>query len=214
MTRSGSFPEGSEIRHVVFDIGGVLIRYEPELPYRTLIPDAEKRRWFLEHVCNSAWNLEQDRGRPWPKAEAELIAKHPGWEAMIRAFRLHWHDMVPSAYDDTVAILQGLVTAGVDVTMLTNFAADTFREAQARFPFFRSPRGVTVSGEVGLVKPDPAIYALHAEAFELDPAACLFFDDMPRNVEAAQAAGWHARRFESAAQMERDLRLAQLLPEV
>ncbi|MFC5584050.1 HAD family hydrolase [Nitratireductor kimnyeongensis] len=195
----------SDIRHVVFDIGRVLIHYDPEIPYRHLIPDDEQRRWFLENVCTGDWNVEQDRGRTWEDAEALLIAEHPQEEENIRGFRRHWHEMVPHAYDDSVAILETLIDDGHDVTMLTNFAADTFVEARRRFAFLNRPRGVTVSGEIGLIKPDRAIYDTHVESFDLEPAATLFIDDSEKNVVGAQEAGWKAVHFTGAEKLRKDL---------
>lgn len=195
----------SDIRHIVFDIGRVLIHYDPEIPFRRLIPDEERRRWFLETVCTSDWNLEQDRGRGWSEAEALLIERHPQEADLIRGFRANWHEMVPHAYEDTVAIMEALIDAGRDVTMLTNFAADTFVEARKRFPFLDRPRGVTVSGEVRLIKPDRAIYELHAKSHGLEPAATLFIDDSEKNVEGARAAGWQAVHFTGAERLRADL---------
>ncbi|MHA7883081.1 HAD family phosphatase [Nitratireductor rhodophyticola] len=195
----------SEIRHIVFDIGRVLIHYDPEIPYRRLIPDDAQRRWFLENVCTGDWNIEQDRGRRWEDAEALLIAEHPQEEENIRGFRRHWHEMVPYAYDDSVAMLETLIDAGHDVTMLTNFAADTFAEARERYTFLNRPRGVTVSGEVGLLKPDRAIYDIHVESFGLEPAATLFIDDSEKNVEGARDAGWQAVHFSGAEKLRSDL---------
>ncbi len=195
----------NEIRHIVFDIGRVLIHYDPEIPYRRLIPDDARRRWFLENVCTGDWNIEQDRGRRWEDAEALLIAEHPQEEENIRGFRRHWHEMVPYAYDDSVAMLETLIDAGHDVTMLTNFAADTFAEARERYTFLNRPRGVTVSGEVGLLKPDRAIYDIHVESFGLEPAATLFIDDSEKNVEGARSAGWQAVHFSGAEKLRRDL---------
>lgn len=196
----------SNIRHIVFDIGKVLIHYDPELPYRRLIEDETRRKWFLDTVCTGAWNIEQDRGRRWADAEALLIERHPEEAELIRAFRANWHEMVPHAYEDSVAILERLIDDGHDVTMLTNFAADTFAEARTRFPFLNRPRGVTVSGEVRLLKPDRAIYELHAESFGLEPAATLFIDDSPKNVDGAKAAGWQAVHFTGAERLATDLR--------
>jgi 2-haloacid dehalogenase len=195
----------TEIRHIVFDIGKVLIHYDPDLPFSRLIPDADERKWFFDNVCTGAWNVEQDRGRTWEEAEALLVAEHPDHEENIRNFRRHWHEMVPHAYDDSVAIMEGLIDAGRDVTMLTNFASDTFREASERFPFLKKPRGVTVSGDVRLIKPDTAIYRHHAASFDLDPAASLFIDDSLHNVEGAKAAGWQAVHFTDAKTLARDL---------
>lgn len=201
----------SEIRHIVFDIGRVLIHYDPHIPYRRLIPDEAERNWFLANVCTSAWNLEQDRGRGWDEAEQELIALYPHHEEMIRAFRKGWREMVSHAYEDTVEIFERVINEGRDVTMLTNFASDTFREAREIFPFLNLARGVTVSGEVGLLKPDLEIYDLHARTFELEPSATLFIDDSPANVDGAQAAGWHAIPFVDAATLRNDFRAYGLL---
>ncbi|UUP18813.1 HAD family hydrolase [Nitratireductor thuwali] len=198
----------SSVRHIVFDIGKVLIHYDPELPYARLIPDEDERRWFFANVCTHEWNLEQDRGRPWHEAEALLIADHPDRADLIRAFRLNWHEMVVPHYADSVAILEALIEDGHDVTMLTNFAADTFGEAREMFDFLSKPRGVTVSGEIGLIKPDREIYDHHAKAFGLDPAATLFIDDSLKNVEGARAAGWQAVQFTGAGQLKADLEAA------
>ena len=195
----------SEIRHIVYDIGKVLIHYDPDLPFSRIIPDPVERRWFFENVCTSDWNIEQDRGRSWEEAEALLIADHPGHENNIRAFRRHWHEMVPHHYEDSVALMESLVDAGHDVTMLSNWASDTFREARGRFGFLGKPRGVTVSGDVGLIKPDRRIYDLHVETFGLDPKASLFIDDSQKNVDAAIDAGWQAVLFTNAKTLEADL---------
>lgn len=195
----------TEIRHIVFDIGKVLIHYDPNLPFSRLIPDEAERKWFFDNVCTHEWNIEQDRGRRWEDAEAEAIARHPDHAENIRGFRQNWHEMVSHSYDDSVAIMLGLIDGGRDVTMLTNFAADTFKEARARFDFLNRPRGVTVSGEVGLIKPDVAIYNLHAQSFDLDPVASIFIDDSPANVDGAQAAGWHAVLFTGADKLKTDL---------
>jgi 2-haloacid dehalogenase len=169
----------SEIRHIVFDIGKVLVHYDPDLPFSRLIPDPEERRWFFENVCTSAWNVEQDRGRTWEEAEELLLKMHPDHAENIRNFRRCWHEMVPHAYDDSVELMEGLIEAGHDVTLLTNWATDTFSEARGRFPFLERPRGVTVSG--------------------------LFIDDSQKNVDGAKAAGWQAVLFQNAKTLEEDL---------
>lgn len=193
------------IRHVVFDIGRVLVHWDPEIPYRRLIPDDRERAAFLAEVCTAEWNLEQDRGRSWADAEAELLAVHPGKEALIRAFRLHWHEMVPHALDETVTIYRRLIEQGADVTLLTNFAADTYEEAAERFPFLGEARGVTVSGRIAQIKPDRTIFEHHAATFALDPAATFFVDDNAANVAGACAAGWDAVLFTDAPTLRADL---------
>lgn len=201
-----------EIRHIVFDIGKVLIHYDPNLPFSRIIPDDAEREWFFANVCTSEWNIEQDRGRSWEDAEALLIKDHPDREAQICAFRKHWQEMVPHAYVETVALMERLITEGRDVTMLTNFASDTFREAQKLYPFLTLPRGVTVSGDVKLIKPDIAIYELHTRAFDLTPSATLFIDDSVANVEAARRAGWNAVHFIDPEKLKADLAAYGLQP--
>ncbi|RWX77241.1 HAD family phosphatase [Neorhizobium lilium] len=195
----------AKIDHIVFDIGKVLIHYDPHIPFSRIIPDEEERNWFFHNVCTHDWNLEQDRGREWPEAEALLIAQYPEREEQIRAFRKHWHEMVPHAYEESVAIMEGLIAQGRDVTMLTNFAADTFVDARKLFPFLDKPRGVTVSGEIRLIKPDVAIYEKHARDFGLEPSATIFIDDNADNVKGAQAAGWHSVQFIDPATLRKDL---------
>ncbi|WP_457582536.1 HAD family hydrolase [Ensifer canadensis] len=194
-----------EIRHIVFDIGRVLIHYDPNLPFSRIIPDEAERQWFFANVCTADWNIEQDRGRSWAEAESLLIKDHPEREEHIRAFRKHWQEMVPHAYVETVSLMENLIAEGRDVTMLTNFASDTFREVQQLYPFLTLPRGVTVSGDVGLIKPDVAIYETHARNFDLDPPATLFIDDSMPNVEGARLAGWHAVHFTDPEKLKADL---------
>lgn len=181
----------TEIKHIVFDIGHILIHYDPTAPFLRLIPDDEKRIFFFDNICTSAWNIEQDRGRSWEEAEALKIAEYPDWTNEIRAFRKNWHEMVPRAIDERVAIFLRLQDEGHDVTLLTNFASDTFRQAQEMYPFLKAGRGVTVSGDVKLLKPEAAIYDLHTKAFDLDPATTLFIDDSLPNINACVEYGWH-----------------------
>lgn len=195
----------SAISHIVFDIGRVLIHYDPNIPFSRLIPDEAERKWFFENLCTHEWNIEQDRGRPWEEAERLLIALHPDRESHIRAFRKHWREMVPYAYPESVAAMERLIDEGRDVTMLTNFASDTYREANEIFPFLAKPRGVTVSGDVKLIKPDVRIYELHAETFGLEPSKTLFIDDSPANVDGAKRAGWQAVLYTGAEKLAADL---------
>jgi len=195
----------TEIRHIVFDIGKVLIHYDPDLPFSRLIPDEAERKHFFETICTNDWNIEQDRGRSWEEAEALLVAQFPEHEENIRNFRRHWHEMVPHAYDDSVELMEALIDSGHDVTLLTNWARDTFVEARGRFPFLERPRGITVSGEIGMIKPDRGIYDHHAATFGLEPAATIFIDDSQKNVDGAKAAGWQAVLFRNAKTLEEDL---------
>lgn len=195
----------ADIQHIVFDIGRVLLHYDPDIPFRRLIPDAARRKWFFDNVCTAEWNLEQDRGRSWHEAEAILIKAYPDEADNIRGFRGNWHEMISHHYEGSVDIMLSLIEQGHDVTMLTNFAADTLEEARERFDFLNRPRGVTVSADVRLLKPDAAIYHHHIQAFDLTPAATLFIDDSQPNVDGAIAAGWQAVHFKNAEALKADL---------
>ena len=195
----------SDIRHIVFDLGRVLFRWDPEIVYRRLIPDEARRRRFLDEICTGVWLLETDRGMSWKESEDRLIARYPDEAEMIRAFRPNWEEMLPGEIEESVAVVDALIAGGADVTALTNWAADTFPIAEARFPVLGRMRGITVSARVGLVKPDPAIFALHARTFGLEPEAILFFDDNPHNIEGARNSGWNAELFTEPSRMKADL---------
>jgi 2-haloacid dehalogenase len=197
---------------VVFDIGKVLLDWDPRHLYRGLIPEAAEMERFLAEVCTGAWNLEQDRGRPWEEAIAERIALFPRHAALIRAFRARWHEMIPGEVPGTMALLEALRARGVPLYAITNFAADTFAEAAERFPVLREGfRDVVVSGRERLVKPDPAIYRLLLERNGLAAARCLFIDDSEGNVRGAEAVGMRAHHFRDAATLAAELRATGLL---
>ncbi len=194
------------ISTVVFDFGGVLLEWNPRYLYAKIFADPTEMEWFLANVCTGDWNLAQDKGRPWPEAEAEVIARHPKYADQIRAFRARWHEMVSHAIQGTVDILEELAARGVPLYAITNFAADTCAECREKFPFFRHFRGIVVSGEIGILKPDAAIFQRLASDYRLDLATCLFIDDVPKNVAGARAAGMQAILFESPEKLRADLK--------
>lgn len=198
----------TQIRHIVFDIGSVLIHWDPELIYLDLIDDAEQRKDFLQNVCSPAWNVEQDRGRDWTVAEDTLIRDHPELSELIRAYRRHWIKSIPHAFDDVAELFSALIRSEYDVTLLTNFNHETYPEAKLKFDFLSSARGETVSGAIGLLKPASAIFDHHTNTFDLTPADTLFIDDSAKNVAGAQEVGWHAVQFagrEGAAKLALEL---------
>ena len=185
------------IEHVVFDVGRVLVHWDPELIYRDMIPDPQERQAFLEIIA--PWNAEQDRGlRSWEEAEQVLIAQHPDKADWVRAFRRDWEKSVPKHHVETADFMRDLIARGVDVTLLSNANGETWRILEKNFPFLTEPRGATVSANVKLIKPDRAIYALHAQTFDLEPSRTLLLDDSPRNIAAARDAGWHGEVFEGS----------------
>lgn len=175
---------------LVFDIGNVLIAWDAEIPYRRLMPDAETRKHFMEVILPPEWNLEQDRGRTWAEAEALQIALHPDHAELIRAYRANWHEMIPGEITPNMNALRAVRAAGLPNFAITNFAGDTFTEAQKRFPELAGFDGIVVSAHERLLKPDPAIYAVFLARFGKSAAQCLFMDDSAKNIAAAAKMGF------------------------
>ena len=192
-------------RCVVFDIGRVLIEWDPRHLYRRMFASADEMEWFLANVCTPAWNRELDRGLPFDEAIAERTACFPVHRLAIEAYRDRWQEMVPHAIEGSVAILEALRRADVPTYAITNFAGETFRATQRRFPFLAGFDGAIVSGDVGLLKPDPRIYRLLLERYGLDAAECVFMDDVPANVAAARSVGMHGIDFTDPPALRRDL---------
>jgi 2-haloacid dehalogenase len=192
-------------RIVVFDFGGVLLDWNPRHLYRKMFSDPALMEWFLAEVCSPAWNLAQDGGRPWADAEIEAIARHPDYAREIRSYRKRWHEMISGPIDGTVSLLKDLSAQDVPLYGITNFASDTCRETFERFPFFALFRGVVISGDERLLKPDPRIFKLFGDRYDIDPADCVFIDDVPGNCEAARDCGFHAIDFTTPEQVRSHL---------
>ena len=196
---------------VVFDLGGVLIDWDPRHLYRKLLADEAAVEEFLATVCTPEWNAELDRGRPFAEGVAELVERHPEHAAAIAAYHERWPEMVAGDIPGTVEVLAELRAAGVPVYALTNWSAETFGVARERFEFLEWFDGVLVSGEERMIKPDPAIFRLLLDRFGLDPGATFYVDDSEPNVEAAGRLGFDAVRFTTPARLRRDLEARRLL---
>jgi len=194
------------ITTVVFDIGNVLIEWNPEFLYRRLIPDELERKTFLETVCTADWNVQQDLGRSWEEAIATLSEQFPDKTDLIAAYSDHWHDMVPGEVPGTASLLAALREQGIPLYAITNFSSEKFLEAQARFPFLKTSfLDIVVSAEERLIKPDRRIYEVLFSRNDLKPETCLFIDDSHANVLAARDAGMTAHHFHSAEALREDL---------
>jgi 2-haloacid dehalogenase len=194
------------IEAVVFDLGGVLADWDREHLYRKLIPDPAERRRFLDQVVTMEFNAELDRGAPFDETVARLVERFPAQADLITAYRDRWEEMLPGDFATTVAILSELVDSGVRCYALTNWSAETFPLAEARFPWLELFTGIVVSGREGMVKPEAAIFSVLSERHQLTPARTVVVDDSPGNVEAAAALGFEAIHFVDAIQLRRDLR--------
>jgi 2-haloacid dehalogenase len=197
----------SQITAVTFDVGGVLVDWNPRHLYRDLFRgDEQAMERFLSNVCTPAWNAALDAGRPFAEAVAELSAAHPDKADLIDAYQSRWTEMLGGAFDDVVAIAAEVRAAGYRTYALSNWSAETFGATRSRFPFLDDFDGILISGEVGVGKPDPAIFREFLARFALTPEATVFVDDWDRNVAAARELGIVAVRFTDPAQLRRDLR--------
>jgi 2-haloacid dehalogenase len=195
----------------MFDLGGVLIDWDPRYLYRKLLVDEAAVEEFLATVCTPEWNTELDRGRPFAEGIAELTERHPAHAAAIAAYHRRWPEMLAGDIAGAVELLAELRAAGVPLYALTNWSAETFGMARERFEFLSWFDGVVVSGEERIVKPDPRIFRLLLDRFGLDPAATFYVDDSPANVAAALELGLDAVRFRDPGQLGQDLAARGLL---
>lgn len=197
---------------VVFDLGGVLIDWNPRHLYRKLFAgDEAGMEAFLATVCTPDWNERQDAGRGFAEAAALLREKFPEHGPLIDAFGARFDEMMKGTIEGSVAILEALHRRGVPLFALSNFSSETFPLARRRFEFLKLFRGTVISGDVGVIKPDPRIYRHLLERFQIAPADAVFIDDNPRNAAAAAALGLHGIHFTAPSRLRRELEGLRLL---
>jgi 2-haloacid dehalogenase len=192
-------PDPPAARAALFDLGGVLLDWDPRHLYRRIFADEQAMERFLATVCTQEWNEEQDRGRPFAEGVRLLIAQYPHFADEIRAYDERWPEMLGGAIAESVALLAELRRGGVGLYALTNWSAEKFPVGRARFEFVDWFDGIVVSGEEKLKKPDRRIFERAIGRFSLDPAVTLFVDDKAANCAAAAALGFRAHHFTGAA---------------
>jgi len=160
---------------------------------------------FLATVCTHEWNRGQDAGRSFAEGCRLLKAEHPDKAELIDAYGVRFDEMMPGHIEGSVGILAELKSRGTPLYALTNFSAETYPSAVERFDFLRWFAGALVSGEIGVIKPDPRIYQLLIERFALDPLRTVYIDDVQTNVAAARPFGIHAIHFTTAAALRDEL---------
>lgn len=192
----------------IFDLGGVLIDWNPEYVYlEAFNGDREKMQWFFDNICTNDWNENQDAGYPMAKATEERVAMFPEYEELIRMFYGRWVDMLGDSISGTVEILQKLIgSKNYKVVALTNWSAETFPIALNRFEFLQWFEGIIVSGEEKTRKPFDDIYHLTLNRFHIKPENSIFIDDNARNIQAANNLGINGIRFKSPEQLIEDLK--------
>jgi 2-haloacid dehalogenase len=190
---------------VLFDLGGVLIDWDPRYLYRRLLPEREVDE-FLTEIGFAEWNHAQDADlRPWADAVAALSARHPNRRDLIAAYPARFAETLGGPIHGTVELLRDLSGAGVPLFALTNWSAALFPVARQRFDFLDLFRGIVVSGEEGVAKPDPALFRVAFDRFGLQPETTVYVDDFAANVSAGASLGLHAIAFHDADRLRRDL---------
>ncbi|NYH90538.1 HAD family phosphatase [Actinopolymorpha rutila] len=203
-------PSRTPIQAVVFDVGGVLLDWNPRYLYRTLLADEAEVERFLAQVCTPEWNAAQDAGRTWAEGVAELTARFPEHRDLIHAYDERWAEMVAGTLEETVAVLDTLRAAGVPTYALTNFSAEKWTVACEEWPFLADLDGAVVSGVERVSKPDPAIYRLLLDRHDLAADSTFYTDDVPVNVHAARSVGLRAEVFLDGSTLRGQLKAAGL----
>ncbi|TWV96810.1 HAD family hydrolase [Chitinophaga pinensis] len=192
--------------NLVFDLGAVLIDWNPRYLYNKIFATAAETDFFLSNICTSAWNEEQDAGRSLQDATELLITQHPQFEAEIRAFYGRWKEMLGGQIEETVEVLRELKECNqFKLYALTNWSNETFPLALVTYPFLQWFDGIVVSGREKIRKPDAAFYNLLLDRYDLDPSSTLFIDDNERNIRGAAACGIDGIHFTSAMQLKSEL---------
>lgn len=191
------------ITTLIFDLGGVLVDWNPSYLYKQIFQSTSSMDWFLENICSMDWNEEQDAGRTIVEANQILIEQYPNFEKEILAYYGRWEEMLAGPIEGTVSILEALKNDGrFRLVALTNWSAETFPIARRRFPFLAYFEGILVSGDEGMKKPDPKIYELLLDRYQIDRNTALFIDDSLKNVRGGEAVGIESLRFLSPYQLE------------
>jgi 2-haloacid dehalogenase/putative hydrolase of the HAD superfamily len=181
---------------VLFDIGNVIVRFDPHALYSKILPDPEERQWFLTHVCSMAWHVEHDRGVAMAETIPALVARHPDYRDAIEAWRDRAPEMLPGLIASSVEAIEALDAAGVPLFALTNMPAEWISLVTGMSPAFTRFRDIVVSAHERIIKPDPRLYRIALDRMGLRADEVLFIDDSPPNIDAARALGFDIHLFD------------------
>ena len=197
----------NEIDTIIFDLGGVLIDWNPEHVYKKVFNgDQKKVDWFLNNICTSNWNVEQDAGRTLSDGTEILVNQFPEHEKLIRIFYDRWEDMIGGVIKETEDILYNLKRQDkYNLYSLTNWSHETFHIPFQRYDFFKHFEGIVVSGEEKTRKPFPKIYEILLERYDLNPESCLFIDDNLENITTAEKFGINGIHYKTTDLLLKDL---------
>ncbi len=195
-----------KITSVVFDIGGVLIDWNPRHLFRKVFNREEEMEWFLTNICTYEWNVQQDGGKLFSVASAELSAKYPEYSDKIAMYYGRWTEMLGGEIEGTVKLFRELKSTGMPLYALSNWSHEAFPVAYERYDFMKEFDGLVVSGYEKLLKPGHAIYRVLIERYNINPAESVYIDDNKPNADAAGELGFHAIHFQSPDQLRQELK--------
>lgn len=194
------------VKGIVFDLGGVVIDWNPMRLYRKVFSgDEAKAQHFLDNICTGTWNEQQDAGRDLREATAERVALFPQWEREIRAYYGRWIEMIGGPIPGTAELMQDIKSAGLHLFALSNWHCETFAQVRHTFKELDFFEHIVLSGEYGCIKPQPCIFQIALDCYGIPPENLVFVDDNPRNVEGAAQAGLAALVFTGAGKLRKEL---------
>ncbi|KPE52425.1 HAD family hydrolase [Chryseobacterium indologenes] len=195
-----------KIKNIIFDFGGVLMDWNPRYFFKTYFNDDEKMEYFLENIAQDEWNIEQDRGRTLAEGTEIQVKKFPEWEKEIRAYYDNWTVMLKSDIPENVEILRALADTDYHLFGLTNWSEETFPYALENYDFFQLFDGkIVVSGTEKLIKPDPKIWYVLLERYNIHAQESVFIDDNPKNIETARSLGFHTIKINPDTDLKQEL---------
>ncbi|MBU8881812.1 HAD family phosphatase [Kaistella sp. DKR-2] len=197
----------NNIKNIIFDFGGVVMDWNPRYFFRDYFKDDERMEFFLKNIAEDEWNAEQDRGRSLKEGTDFQVAKFPEWEKEIRAYYDNWTTMLKSDIPQNVDVLRKLENSEYELFGLTNWSAETFPYALENYDFFKIFDGkIVVSGTEKLIKPDPKIWEVLLQRYQLKPEESVFIDDNPRNIEVAETLRFNTVHITEETNLEEELK--------
>lgn len=190
---------------IVFDLGGVLLDWDPRHLYRTVFAETEEMEYFLEEICSPAWNAQMDVDKSFQEGITDLLPEYSTYAAQIRLYQTRWPEMLKGDFPDSVAVLKELRDAGYRLAALSNWSRETFPVVKAQYEFLGWFDPLILSGEVGLAKPDPRIFQVLLQEVGRPARDCVFIDDNPENIAEAGRQGFETIRFSSADSLREEL---------
>lgn len=190
---------------LIFDLGGVLLDWDPRYLYRKVFTDEKEMEHFLAEVCSPAWNAQMDAGKNLQDGISELLSKYPAYTEQIRFYQTRWFEMLKGEFPGSIAILEELKLAEFKLAVLSNFPADLFQQVKEGYQFLDWFDLLIISGEVGVAKPHPAIYQILLRELGQSAEECVFIDDRLENIAEADRQGFETIHFDSAEKLRSEL---------